>query len=51
MEKGWVTEHEKEKSRVKDSEIIQECLVIQPIRLNRHNVIHNTSINLLPSVT
>jgi hypothetical protein len=51
MEKGWVTEHEKEKSRVNDSQIIQDCLVINPSRLNRHNVIHNTFIKLLPSVT
>jgi len=49
--KGWVTEHEKENPHVNESQIIHFCLVINGSRLNRHNVIHNTSIKLLPSDT
>jgi len=44
MEKGWVTVHEKEKPHVHDSQIVHHRLVINGSRLNRHNVIHNTSI-------
>ena len=51
MEKRCVTVHEKEKPHVNDSQIIHDCIVINGSRLNRHNVIHNTSIKLLPSVT
>jgi len=51
MEKGWFTVEEKEKPHVNDSQIIHDCLVINGSRINRHNVIHNTSIKLMPSVT
>ena len=49
MEKGCVTEQEKEKAHVNDSQIINDCLVINGSRLNRHNVIHNTSIKIAAS--
>jgi len=49
--KSSVTVHEKEKPHVNDSQIMHDCLVINGSRLNRHNVIHNTSMQLLPSVT
>ena len=51
MEKGCVTVQEKEKAQIKDSQMKHDCLVINGSRLNRHNVIPNTSIKLLPSVT
>jgi len=51
MENGSVTVHEKETPHLNDSQIIHDCLVINGTRLNRHSVIHNTSIKLQPSVT
>jgi len=49
--RGGVTVHEKEKALVNGSQIIHHCLLINGSRINRHNVIHNTSIKLLPSDT
>ena len=49
MEKGCVTEQEKEKAHVNDSQIINDCLVINGSRLNTHIVIHNTSIKIAAS--
>ena len=49
MEKGCVTEQEKEKAHVNDSQIINDCLVINGSRLNTHTVIHNTSIKIAAS--
>jgi hypothetical protein len=46
MQKCWVTVHLKVKTHVNDSQIIHNCLVITGSRLNRHNVIHNTSIRI-----
>jgi len=49
MEKGWVTVYVKEKAHVSDSQIIDYSLVINLSRLNRHNVVHNTSIKIAAS--
>ena len=49
MENGWFTVEEKEKAHVNDSQIINDCLVINGSRLNRHNVIHNTAIKIAAS--
>ena len=51
MEKGWVTLQEKEKAHVNDSQMKSDSLAINLSKLNRHNVISNTSIKnrcLLP---
>jgi len=48
-DKAWVTVYENEKPHINDSQIIQECLIINGRRLTRHNVISSMSIKSLPS--
>jgi hypothetical protein len=46
MENGWVSVQDKVKAYVNDSQITHDCLAITGSKLNRYNVIHNTTIRI-----